>query len=131
MSTDNSQGVVLFGHGARDPRWAEPFEQLAEVLRRQRIAGGDTGPVTLAFLELMQPDLPSAIAAQANAGCDVVTVVPVFFGRGSHLREDLPALLASCRAAHPALEIRCTTAVGEDPTVQAAIARFCLTQIGA
>ncbi|OXH83150.1 cobalamin biosynthesis protein CbiX, partial [Burkholderia multivorans] len=24
-----SHGIVLFGHGARDPRWAEPFERLA------------------------------------------------------------------------------------------------------
>lgn len=29
----HSHGIVLFGHGARDPRWAEPFERLAARLR--------------------------------------------------------------------------------------------------
>jgi sirohydrochlorin cobaltochelatase len=40
-------GIVLFGHGARDARWAEPFERLAAKLRASR--GGQ--PVALAFLE--------------------------------------------------------------------------------
>jgi len=131
MSADIPQGVILFGHGARDPRWAEPFQRLAGVLRAQRAASGDPGPVTLAFLELMQPDLAGAIAGQIEAGCEIVTVVPVFFGQGAHLREDLPALLQTCRAAHPDVEIRCTTAVGEDATVLEAIARFCMGQLGA
>ena len=130
MSADTPQGIILFGHGARDPRWAEPFQQLARVLRSQRAASGDPGPVALAFLELMQPDLPTAVADQIEAGCDIVTVVPVFLGQGGHLRDDLPALLQSCRHTHPAVEIRCTTAVGEDPSVLEAIARFCLAQIG-
>ncbi|MDW9242132.1 hypothetical protein C7S13_1888 [Burkholderia cepacia] len=29
----SSHGIVLFGHGARDPSWAEPFERLAARLR--------------------------------------------------------------------------------------------------
>ena len=28
-----SAGLVLFAHGARDPRWAEPFEAVAARLR--------------------------------------------------------------------------------------------------
>lgn len=78
-------GIILFGHGARDPRWAEPFERLAAKLRALR---GD--PVSLAFLELMTPDLPAAVAAQAADGCDAITVVPVFFGQGGHVRRICP-----------------------------------------
>ncbi len=52
----SKHGMILFGHGARDPRWAEPFERLAAKLRAQR-----SDPVALAFLELMTPDLPTAI----------------------------------------------------------------------
>lgn len=123
------QGVILFGHGARDARWAEPFQRLASVVRGQRAAAGDPGPVGLAYLELMEPDLAGAIALQAESGCAVITVIPVFFGQGAHLRDDLPLLLDACRAAHPELEIRCTEAVGEVPTVLEAIAHFCLAQI--
>ena len=123
----SSHGIVLFGHGARDPRWAEPFERLAARLRG---AGASPPHVSLAFLELMTPSLDTAIAAQAAAGCTRITVVPVFFGQGGHVRRDLPQLVDACRAAHPGVEIRCATAVGEDDGVLDAIARYCIEQIG-
>ncbi|AIO33767.1 cobalamin biosynthesis protein CbiX [Burkholderia pseudomultivorans] len=126
----SSHGIVLFGHGARDPRWAEPFERLAARLRG---AGSPASPaplVSLAFLELMTPSLGEAVAAQAAAGCTHITVVPVFFGQGGHVRRDLPQLVDACRAAHPGVEIRCATAVGEDDGVLDAIARYCLDQLG-
>ncbi|MEI5996943.1 CbiX/SirB N-terminal domain-containing protein [Paraburkholderia bengalensis] len=121
-----SHGIVLFAHGARDARWAEPFERLSTRLRALR--GPSAGPVSLAFLELMSPDLPTAVAEQAAAGVSIVTVVPVFFGQGGHIRRDLPAILDQCRAANPTVEIRCSTAVGEDDEVIEAIAAYCLRQ---
>ncbi|HEY4350686.1 MAG TPA: CbiX/SirB N-terminal domain-containing protein [Paraburkholderia sp.] len=117
-------GIVLFAHGARDARWAEPFERLADKLRSLRGT-----PVSLAFLELMTPDLPTAVAEQAAGGCRAVTIVPVFFGQGGHVREDLPAIVDQCRAAHPDVEIRCATPVGEDDAVIEAIAQYCLRQV--
>ncbi|MGE8472690.1 MAG: CbiX/SirB N-terminal domain-containing protein, partial [Paraburkholderia hospita] len=60
-----AHGIVLFAHGARDARWAEPFERLSARLRELR--GPSAGPVSLAFLELMTPDLPGAVAAQVAA----------------------------------------------------------------
>lgn len=123
----HSHGIVLFGHGARDARLAEPFERLAARLRAAR---GADAPVSLAFLELMTPSLDTAIATQIAAGCSRITVVPVFFGQGGHIRRDLPQLIDACRAAHPGVEIRCATAVGEDDGVLDAIARYCLDQAG-
>ncbi|KVD09289.1 sirohydrochlorin chelatase [Burkholderia ubonensis] len=122
-----SHGIVLFAHGARDPRWAEPFERLAARLRAAR--GEPASSVSLAFLELMTPSLDTAVAAQVAAGCTRITVVPVFFGQGGHIRRDLPQLVDACRAAHPGVEIRCATAVGEDDGVLDAIARYCLDQL--
>jgi sirohydrochlorin cobaltochelatase len=119
-------GIVLFGHGARDPRWKEPFSRLADKLRA---AYGAAGPVSLAFLELMEPDLGSAVAEQVAQGCSAVTVVPVFFGQGGHVRRDLPAVLEVCRAAHPGVLISCSTAVGEDDSVLEAVALYCLRQV--
>ncbi|MFM0286071.1 sirohydrochlorin chelatase [Paraburkholderia megapolitana] len=122
----SAHGIVLLGHGARDPRWAEPFERLAGKLRARH---GNAGPVSLAFLELMTPDLPAAIAAQAAAGCTVISVVPVFFGQGGHVRRDLPVIVDACRAAHPGVTIHCATAAGEDEGVLDAVADYCVRQI--
>ena len=121
-----AHGIVLFAHGARDARWAEPFERLRA--RLQELRGPSGGPVSLAYLELMTPDLPSAVAAQVADGASVITVVPVFFGQGGHIRRDLPLILDQCRSANPSVEIRCATAVGEDAEVIEAIAGYCLRQ---
>lgn len=120
----NRQGIILFGHGARDPRWAEPFERLAGKLRAVR-----ADPVALAYLELMTPDLPAAISALAADGCDAITVVPVFFGQGGHVRRDLPELIDRCRGMYPSVEIGCAVAVGEDEGVLDAVAEYCLRQV--
>ncbi|NVH72852.1 cobalamin biosynthesis protein CbiX [Paraburkholderia sp. JPY432] len=122
-------GLILFGHGARDARWREPFERLADKLRAARAATGEAQAVALAFLELMEPDLPAAVAHLVTQGCAAITVVPVFFGQGGHVRTDLPALVDQCRAAHPGVEIRCAVAVGEDDSVLDALAQYCLRQL--
>lgn len=124
-----THGLVLFGHGARDVRWREPFERLAEKLRAARVAGGDSAPVALAFLELMEPDLPAAVGNLVAQGCNVITVVPVFFGQGGHIRKDLPLVIERCRDAFPVVDIRCAVAVGEDDAVLDAVARYCLRQV--
>jgi sirohydrochlorin cobaltochelatase len=119
------RGLILFGHGARDPRWAEPFERLAKRVAEQSSGNqGQPGPVTLAYLELMTPSLATAIDEQVLAGCKVITVVPVFFGQGAHLRRDFPALLDACRLSHPDVDIRTTDAVGEVDSVIAAIGDY-------
>ncbi|MGN6315025.1 sirohydrochlorin chelatase [Trinickia sp.] len=125
-ASTNARGIVLFAHGARDARWAEPFERLAGKLRALAGPGVD---VSLAFLELMSPDLPAAVAAQVAAGCASITVVPVFFGQGGHVRRDLPVILDACRAAHPGVTIRHAVPVGEDDAVLDALAAYCLSQL--
>jgi len=116
-------GMILFGHGARDARWKEPFTRLAAKLASAR---GNAGPVGLAFLELMAPDLPAAIREQAAAGCETITVVPVFFGQGGHVRRDLPEIVARCQAAHPGVRLHCAGAAGEDDAVLDAVVQYCL-----
>ncbi|KAE8758015.1 MULTISPECIES: sirohydrochlorin chelatase [Paraburkholderia] len=123
-----THGLVLFAHGARDVRWREPFERLAEKVRAARGSDAEAGPVLLAFLELMEPDLPTAVGSLVSDGCSVVTVVPVFFGQGGHVRRDLPEVIERCRGAYPAVEIKCATAVGEDEGVLDAVAGYCLRQ---
>ena len=44
------KAIILFGHGARDSRWREPFDRLAGLWRDQN----PNTPVELAFLEMMQ-----------------------------------------------------------------------------
>jgi sirohydrochlorin cobaltochelatase len=112
-------GVVLFAHGARDAAWAAPFEAVLDRVRGQQ--PGLT--VTLAFLELMQPDLSTAVDSLVRAGCRQIDVVPLFLGTGGHLKRDLPLLVQQLRQQHVAVSISLQPAIGEHPDVIEAIAR--------
>ena len=116
----NTKAIVLFGHGARDVRWREPFDRLASLWKAQH---ADVR-VELAFLELMQPSLEEAITSLVAAGVVEVIVVPVFFGQGGHLRNDFPALLSACQEKFPEVILSATPAVGEDEAVLQAIVDF-------
>src|SRR6476660_8728824 len=107
--------LILFAHGARDPRWAAPFERLRDIAQAQL----PNTSVSLAFLELMSPRLPEAVARLEQEGCAKVSVVPVFLGQGGHVLRDLPLLLDELRRSHPAMDISVAAAVGEDPEVLA------------
>jgi sirohydrochlorin cobaltochelatase len=117
-----ASALILFAHGARDPRWARPFER---VLGRVAALAPERAPM-LAYLELMAPDLPSAIAAQVDRGFQDVRVVPLFLGPGGHLRSDLPALIERARVAHPGVAISAVTPAGEDAAVVEALAAYAL-----
>lgn len=116
------RGVILYVHGARDPRWAEPFVRL-----RERVAAMSPHDVVeLAYLEHLPPDLATAVAQLAALGVEQVRVVPMFFGRGGHLREDFPRQLRAAREASPSVTFEITDAAGESDAILQALAEFAL-----
>lgn len=117
-----SAALLLFAHGARDPRWAEPFRAIAERIR----LADPARPVELAFLELMEPDLDTAARRLADAGATRIDVVPLFLGMGGHVRNDLPPRVEAVRAALPAVELRLHPAIGESEAVIAVVASAAL-----
>ena len=121
------QGLILLAHGARDPRWREPFERLQERIcaKRPQVA------VRLAFLELMAPDLLVAGEELVAAGSNALRVVPVFFGQGGHVRDDVPALVDALRKQCPGVGVSLSRAVGEDTEVIDALASFCIRELDA
>ena len=116
-------GLLLFAHGARDARWAEPFEQVAAAVRAARPAQ----PVRLAFLEFMAPDIRTAAGELAREGCSQVDVLPLFLGAGGHVRKDLPPLLQELRALHHGVAFTLHPAVGEATSLIRAMADIALT----
>ena len=114
----NKSGLILFAHGARDPRWALPFEAVAAQVR----AAHPDAMVRLAFLEFMAPDIASAATELAAAGCRSVAVVPLFLGAGGHIRKDLPLLMDTLRQRHADVAFALHPVVGETAVVIEAMA---------
>jgi sirohydrochlorin cobaltochelatase len=116
------RGLMLFAHGARDPRWSLPFEAVARSVRERE----PQLIVQLAYLEFMSPGLMDAGHKLAEAGCTHVDVVPLFLGAGGHVRKDLPLLLAELAASHPQVTWQLRTAIGEVGSVIEAMAQAAL-----
>ena len=114
------RGIVLFAHGSRDPEWAEPFRQVCQRVQASR----PEYPITLAFLEQMSPTLEEAIASLAERGASAITVFPLFMAQGGHLKHDLPRILEAVRARNPRIPVVLENAIGDEPEILEAIARW-------
>jgi sirohydrochlorin cobaltochelatase len=107
--------IILFGHGSREPEWAQPLASIAHELSGQFV-------VELAYLERMKPTLDEAVDSAVAKGAGRVRIVPVFLGVGGHLKNDLPRLVEAARARHPGLEIVLEQTIGERKEITDAIA---------
>lgn len=116
------KGIILFGHGARNPEWAEPFHRIRAAMRV-----AEPGiRVELGFLELMRPSLDEAIDTLAAGGVNDISIVPIFMAAGSHVKKDLPQIAANAMDRHPGLEVSLAVPVGEAPAVIEAMALHAL-----
>jgi sirohydrochlorin cobaltochelatase len=119
------KALILFGHGARDERWAAPFHRLRDMTAAMR----PDLMVALAFLEFMEPALPALVLRLVSAGCTEMTLVPIFFGQGGHVLRDLPLMLEELRRDYPTVKFQVADAVGESEEVQKAISAYCLSKV--
>lgn len=117
------KGILLFGHGARNPEWAQPFHLVRDaILARQPAALVEPG-----FLELMQPSFDEGIDRLVRQGATEIVVVPIFMAAGSHVKKDLPRMAADAMDRHGGLVIALAAPVGEAVPVLAAMADYALS----
>ena len=122
-TTHFTQGIVLFAHGSRDPLWSQPIESIAKAVQLQ------SNPQTLvrcAYLELMQPDLPTVAAELAALGVTHIRITPLFFGVGKHARDDLPEIVSALNSTYPTIQWELLPSIGEHPELTKAITKILL-----
>jgi sirohydrochlorin ferrochelatase len=103
--------VVLVAHGSRVPEANDAHRRLADELAAR------TGRrVLAAFLELADPDIPTALDEAATGAAEVV-VLPHFLLPGAHTRVDIPRLVDEARVRHPGVEFVVLPHLGADPAV--------------
>ena len=114
------KGILLFGHGARNPEWAQPFHRIrAAILAREPAALVEPG-----FLELTRPSFDEAVDCLVQQGATQIVVVPIFMAAGSHVKKDLPQMAANAMDRHAGLEMTLAAPVGEAESVLAAMADY-------
>ena len=116
------KAILLYGHGARNPEWAQPFQRIREAIKRR----DPRALVEPGFLELMRPSFEEGVACLVDQGATRIVVVPIFMAAGSHVKKDLPRLAADAMDRHPGLHIELAAPVGEVDSVLAAMADYAI-----
>jgi sirohydrochlorin cobaltochelatase len=116
------KGILLFGHGARNPEWAQPFHRIRDAIK----ARDPRALVEPGFLELMRPTFDEGVACLVEQGATSIIVVPIFMAAGSHVKKDLPRLAGDAMDRHEGLLIELAAPVGEADSVLAAMAEYAL-----
>jgi sirohydrochlorin cobaltochelatase len=123
--TPTKAPVILLAHGARDPRWSQPFEDI----RSRMVTMDPERPVVLAYLEFMAPAFGEAVDTLVAEGAGSIHLVPLFLGAGGHVRKDVPLLLEAARQRHPGLTITIHPGIGEWMPVLQAMAVEALARV--
>ncbi len=106
----NDAALLLVGHGTpRHPRSREATAQLADMLRRRRVAG----QVVAAFLD----DEPAVDTVMRQLRQQTVLVVPFLIGGSGHALEDVPRLVG-LHEAEAGRRVLVDMAVGSYPGLE-------------
>ena len=90
--------VVLVAHGSKVADAEDAHRAVCRALQHHVPLDVVIEP---AFLELTEPDIPTAIDEAVATGAHRVVVLPYFLHPGNHTRRDIPAIVAEARKRHP------------------------------
>ena len=96
-TTNNNYGIVIAGHGSRDPEGVAEFDTMIRQLKArypQRI-------ITHGFLEFCQPTIDQAICANIQAGSRRIVLVPGVLLAATHAKNDMPSELLAMQREFP------------------------------
>ena len=72
-------------------------------------------------MQFAGPTLPEVVADAVLAGHETLTLLPLFMATAGHVDKDIKPLVAELARAHPDVELRLLTPVGEDDLFPALI----------
>jgi sirohydrochlorin cobaltochelatase len=105
-------GVLLIGHGSRDPGSNAEFEELVNRFAARR----PDLEIAHAYVELARPSLAQGVALLA-AKVDEVVALPLFLFSAGHVKNDLPLALEAARQAFPRVHFVAARALGVTPAL--------------
>lgn len=98
--------LIIAAHGSRKKESEQEVAALAEKLAKR--SGGILDLVAHGFLQFCGPDLEAVIAETVEKGATTISIFPLFVSAGSHVRSDIPELIAQARERHPGVNFTVT-----------------------
>lgn len=105
--------LLLIAHGSRREAANQEIRQLTTQLAER--LNGNFEHIESCFLELADPDIPTAIDAAVSKGADEVVILPYFLAVGRHVAEDIPAVVEEKQAQYPAVRFHTVAYPGAVP----------------
>lgn len=109
---DVPTGVMICGHGSRDP---EACAEFARVVDRVRLHFPDW-PVEMGYLEFARPVIREGLERLRARGVRRVLALPAMLFAAGHVKNDVPSVLAAW-AAERGVEMRMARELGIDPAL--------------
>ncbi|NHZ64812.1 precorrin-8X methylmutase [Massilia genomosp. 1] len=100
MTQQEKLGIVVAGHGSRDPDAVREFEALVELVR----ARAPNDVVTHGYLEFSSPTIAEAVQANLALGARQVAVVPGVLLAARHAKNDMPAEVQAMARDYPDID---------------------------
>jgi len=104
-------GVMVCGHGSRDPDAIKEFAALAEKLQKS-FPGW---PVEHGYLEFARPVIGAGLDRLVEKGVRHILAVPGMLFAAGHAKNDIPSVLNTYQSARPGLTIEYGRELGLDP----------------
>lgn len=105
-------GLLIIGHGSRDPHANVEFESLVAAYRATR----PDIEVGHGYVELAQPLLSTGLRDLAQRAESVV-VLPLFLFAAGHVKNDIPLALSQARQEFPTVRFTVANALGVHPNL--------------
>ena len=110
MSKDKI-GVLVCGHGTRDPKGVAEFAQLVEKVRA-RLSAERGWPTEHGYLEFARPVLREGLDALRAQGATRILAVPGMLLNAGHAKNDIPSVLNRWAEEHPETQVEYGRALG-------------------
>jgi sirohydrochlorin ferrochelatase len=105
--------LILLSHGSRRQESNAEMIRLAEAVAA--VEGQPYNHVTCAFQQFARPAFDQAVEESVSRGVSRIVVYPLFLAAGSHVQEDVPAMIRRARSRFPDLDIILTPHLGQTP----------------
>jgi sirohydrochlorin cobaltochelatase len=102
------KGILICGHGSRDPQGVDGFKELVRLLKQRypdRI-------VDYGFLEFSHPVYAAAVERMYQAGVRDLIAIPAILFAGGHAKNDIPYEMNTLQSQYPDLKIRLGKHIG-------------------
>ncbi len=106
-------GIVIAGHGSRDPEGVREFEHLVEIIKNR----GGGRRITHGFLEFARPTIDEAVRANIGAGSQRIAVVPGVLLAATHAKNDMPSEVLALQREFPQARLSYGAALHLHPLV--------------